>query len=163
MTDQPLPTPEEKIELAIEEALKGRFGSDWFIAVFPDDPDAFDMSIHPKVALIQYVGSRYSTPEGFAGGAQMRQREFAVHITLNGPKIKGPVRGSRAIEEVRHALQGRRVEGGDLRLVRDGLADQTAGVWQYLVTLAIDTRATPLPRTTPAPIMSRFDASEGAD
>ena len=161
--DKPLmrKTHVEKIEDGIVAALKeGGLGAKYLIDAFPDDPDDFDISKADKVALVQYTGSRYGAPEATGSSAQMRRAEFIVHVYLR--RITTPKRGVREIEQMRLALQGLVLEGTELVIVRDGLADdEDANFWNYMIEVACWIPAVPLARS-PRPFISDFSKQEGA-
>lgn len=149
------PTHLEKIELGIVEALKAHLGSSALIARFPDRPGEFDMGQARKAVLVQYTGSRYRAPEGTAGPRQMRGAQFAVHLQLR--PLGEALRALRDVEHIRFALQGQRIEGVELYLIRDGIAEQDAEYWRYVIEVACDVPAFPRPQNAPAPIMSSFE------
>lgn len=149
----------EKIETGIVALLKEHLGSDYLIDVFPDRPGDFDMGRANKAALVQYTGSTYAAPDGTKSGWQQRSPGFAVHLQLRalGHGLQGP----REVEQVRFALQAAKIEGAELRLVRDGIADQDEDFWRYVIEVACTIPAVPRPHNAPAPLMTDFQ-KEGA-
>ena len=148
------PTHLEKIEAGIVALLKGHLGSGYLIDLFPDDPDNFDMGKASKAALVQYLGSNYAAPDGTKSGWQQRSPGFAIHLHLR--PLGHALRGSREVEQVRVALQNEKIEGAELRLVRDGIAEQDENFWRYIVEVACTIPAVPRPRNAPAPLMNDF-------
>ncbi|WP_420011009.1 Gp37 family protein [Tateyamaria sp.] len=151
----------EKIEDGIVEALKqGGLSAKYLIDAFPDNPDQFDMDDLEKVALVQYTGSRYDAPGETGSAAQMRRAEYAIHLYLR--RVSTPVRGMREIEQLRLAVQGLSLEGTELMITRDGLVDQDAALWRYVIEVACWIPAVPLTRTRPSPFITDFNKPEGA-
>lgn len=153
-------THPEKIEEGIVRALReGGLSAKYLIDSFPDNPDAFDIADAEKVALVQYTGSRYEAPEASGSGAQWRRAEFAIHLYLR--RASTPVRGLREIEQIRMALQGLRLEGTELHITRDGLIDQEAALWRYMIELACRIPVVPLPHERLRPFTTDFNKTEG--
>ncbi len=151
----------EKIQDGIVTALKqGGLSAKYLIAAFPDNPEQFDMSSAEKVALVQYAGSRYSAPGETGSAAQMRRAEYAIHLYLR--RVSAPVHGLREIEQIRHVLQGLKLEGTELIITRDGLVDQDAALWRYVIEVACWIPAVPLTRRHPSPFVTDFNKQEGA-
>lgn len=154
-------TPAEKIEEGIVAALKdGGLSAKFLIRAFPERPEALDMSDVQKAALVQYTGSRYTAPENTGSRGQMRRAEFAVHLYLRQATSGG--RGLRELEQVRLVLQGQRIEGADLVILRDGLVDQDGDLWRYVIEVGCQLPAVPLNRAVPAPFLTDFPRTEGA-
>lgn len=153
------PTHLEKIEAGIVATLKEHLGSDYLIDLFPDRPGEFDMGKATKAALVQYTGSSYAAPDGTRSGWQQRSPSFAIHLQLR--TLGHTMRGAREIEQIRFALQATRIEGAELRLVRDGIADQDNDFWRYVIEVACTIPAVPRPQNAPAPLMTNFQ-KEGA-
>lgn len=145
----------EKVEDAIVELLKPCLHAKYFISIFPDKPEAFDIAKHKRVALVQYSGSQYKSSEGVNAGLQMRRSEFHIHLYLSALDL--PIMGERTIEHIRHGLQGARIEGGNLMFMRDRLVEQDQGLWHYVIDVAIDLPAIATPRTPIAPIINSFE------
>lgn len=103
----------ETIQDGIVVALQDSHGAQYLIAIFPDQPEQFDMGNANQAGLIQYTGSRHSAPTGTGNGSQERRVEFAVHLYLRA--LGGSMRGAREIEQVRFALQGVKIQGADAR------------------------------------------------
>ncbi len=146
-------SPVEKIVEAIIGFLQeGGLHTDYLIAAFPDDPDKFDLGKAKRVALVQYTGSRYAPAQG-TGAAQMRASEFSIHLYLRS--VGDSIRAPYEIDIIRMAIQGQSVEGTTLSIIRDGLMEQSGGLWRYLIEIA----GTPIPappltmaRHAPTPI-----------
>lgn len=153
-------THPEKIQDGIVTALHaGGLSSKYLIAAFPDNPEEFDMGKAEKVALVQYTGSRYEAPNATGSGAQWRRAEFAIHLYLR--RANTPVRGLREIELIRMALQGRRLEGSEVYITRDGLIDQDGALWRYVIEIACRIPAVPLTHRHPVPFTRDFSKEEG--
>ncbi|WP_299773154.1 Gp37 family protein [uncultured Tateyamaria sp.] len=153
------PTQLEKIEAGIVALLKDNLGAGYLIDIFPDRPGDFDMGKANKAALVQYTGSTYAAPDGTKSGWQQRSPSFAVHLQLR--TLGYAMRGTREVEQVRFALQAANIEGAELRLVRDGIADQDEHFWRYVIEVACTIPAVPRPKHVPAPLMTDFQ-KEGA-
>ena len=146
----------EKVEATLVALLKDRLGSTYYVDHYPDSPASFDTSNMEKVALVQYSGSRYSEATGTGAGAQNRRADFAIHLQFDATGAH--LRGSREVEVVRLALQGQRIEGGDIQMLRDGLSDhdEAASVWKYLVEVGISLPAVAMPRRPIASFVTQF-------
>ncbi len=153
------PTALEKIEAGIVALLKEHLGSDYLIDVFPDRPGDFDMGKANKAALVQYTGSNYAAPDGTKSGWQQRSPSFAIHLQLR--TLGHAMRGTREVEQVRFALQAANIEGAELRLVRDGIADQDESFWRYVIEVACTIPAVPRPQNAPTALMTDF-SKQGA-
>ncbi len=146
-------SPVEEIVAAIVGFLQnGGLHADYLIDAFPDDPDKFDLGKAKRVALVQYTGSRYAPAQG-TGTAQMRTPEFAIHLYLRS--VGDPIRAPYEIDILRMAIQEQSVQGTTLSITRDGLMEQSGGLWRYLIEIA----GTPIPappltmaRHAPTPI-----------
>lgn len=149
----------EKIEAAIVEHLKGKLGTAPRIEPFPDDPSAFDLASTEQAVLVHYTGSRYDAAEGVGGGAQVRRPSFAVHVCVRS--LRGEAGGYRLLEDARLALQampatGDTAAGHGLTIVRDELAEQSGGLWHWLLEVRALVRAVPRPPVAPAPMVTGF-------
>lgn len=150
----------EKIEVALVDLLKDRLGQTYYIDRFPDKPASFDTTNIEKLALVQYSGSTYSTSDGTGAGTQERRGTFAIHLQFDatGSKVRGPYE----IEMVRLALQGQRIEGSDIAMLRDGLTDhdEENNLWKYLVEIGVTLPAVATPRRRIAPFVTNFAQAE---
>lgn len=146
----------EKIETVLVAHLKDRLDPDYFIDSFPDKLEGFDAGNMEKLVLVQYSGSQYSDAVGTGAGDQSRRAEFALHLQLKSNNQ--PVRAARAIEKIRLALQGQRIEGCQINMIRDGLIDHDtdSGVWKYLIVIGLSMPAVAMPHQTIAPFISTF-------
>ena len=72
------------------------------------------------------------------------------------------MRGAREVEQVRFALQGEKIQGAELFLIRDGLIDQDGALWRYVIELGCSIPAIPKPPGRPTPFITDFSKSEGA-
>lgn len=145
----------EKIEAGIVDALKnGGLSSRYLIEIFPDKPEEFDFEGADKILLVQYTGSRFDAPEQAGSGMQMRAPVFALHLHLR--RTQAAVRGLREIDQVRLAVQGLALEGAKLRLVRDGLANQSGEFWHYVIELTCRIPAVPHDPAHPIPFVTDF-------
>lgn len=149
----------EKIQNGMVAALKAALGAKYLIDVFPDKPEHYDTGKAEKWALVQYTGSRYSSPEDSAASAQARRAEFAIHLSLRAVGV--PIRAPREIDQVRLALQGQKIEGTIIHVTRDGLLDHEDSLWRYVVEVACALRAVPLQRRPVAPFITDFTNTEG--
>lgn len=154
MTTKLKATHLEKIEAGILDLLKQDLGSGYLIDLFPDQPGQFDMGQANKAALVQYTGSNYAAPDGTQSARQQRSAGFAIHLQLR--TLGHAMRGTREVEQVRLALQAARIQGAELRLVRDGIAEQDEHFWRYVIEIACSIPAVPRPQTAPSALMTDF-------
>ncbi|MGR3760892.1 Gp37 family protein [Roseobacteraceae bacterium NS-SX3] len=145
-------TPLERVEAALVALIRERLGEDFYTDAFPESPRAFDGAKYPRLVLVQYMGSRYRDAAGGGTPVQTRQAEFAVHLQL--ASSGAPVRALARLETLRLAIQGQRIEGKPVLLLRDALAghDEDAGTWKYILEAGIEIPAVGLPpnQITPA-------------
>ena len=162
MTDAALPpTQPERIAAAMVDALKAELGAGWLIDLFPADPEHYDGAGAERLALVQYRGSTYAEAQGLGSGTQTRLSAWVVHLTYQnaGRGADDPMRPLRDIGQVRAALQGRKIEGGHVRLVRDGLLEHTPGRRRYIVELDL---AVPVLAAARPPLTPIFQPQEAA-
>lgn len=145
-------SPMERAEEALVALIRERLGEDFFVDHFPEKPAAFDAASRPRLVLVQYMGSRYGEPEGGRNAVQKRRAEFAIHLQL--ASAGAPVRALAHMEKLRLAIQGQRVAGARVQLLRDALADhdENNGSWKFILEAALELPAVAMPpnQITPA-------------
>nr|WP_286190156.1 Gp37 family protein [Labrenzia sp. R4_2] len=114
--------------------MKRFLPSVFYVAEFPAKPDTFDLSKIDAAALIHYSGSRYADGPGITYAAQTRELQFSILLYLSGEY--GGTGAYTHLDTLRKVLQNADIEGaGPLKLSAEQLLDQSAGRWEWQITV----------------------------
>jgi hypothetical protein len=144
----------QSIQDQILDRMKRVLPSAFYVEAFPAKPDQFDMSGMHAAALIHYAGSRYSDGPGLTYAQQNRELQFSILLYLSGKY--GGTGAYEVLDTLRKALQNIGIEGaGPLKLGDERLSDQSAGRWEWQVSVscsAISIAAEQTPRIPRLPL-----------
>ena len=155
MSAVPPSTQIERMEEELLGLIRAALDATFRIEPFPEDPDTWDDAQTGRAALLQYRGSDYRDADGNGAATQRRDTGFVIHLVYNATAKTGS-RPVKDIERLRLALQGVDVMGGDVRIVRDGLAEQGRGRRRYIVELRVEVPVIARDRPALTPLMTDF-------
>lgn len=145
------------IDGLVEKLKDGGLAASYLIAAFPNKPDEFDMSGARIALLVQYVGSRYSG--ALSGGSQQRQANFALHLSILNASEANPNDEIAAIYSI---VQGVRVCGCELTVVRDAFVDITADARKFVIEISTQFPTVPGAHPVPSPFIENYTQTEAS-
>jgi len=105
------------------------------IAAVPENPSDFDFANRDGALLVHYAGSRYAEPQGQSIN---QKRVMTWQLVLKTRSFNGEYGAYAVLEDIRQAAQGYSLEGGGpIRIIRDDLASEADGVWEWRIVIAL--------------------------
>lgn len=153
-------TQTEQLLDALVARLKGAFGQELMVELFPEAPSQYRLNHARGAVLVAYGKSTFGGSE--ATDAMFQQRNLVFRLTLVFRQLNGRDGVTSYLDRIRDCLTGWYAPHCDMacRPVAENFIGHLQGVWQYGLDIA--TRATQLQYMAPegGPLLTQANFEE---